>query len=161
VRKLRRRSDWGQAGDDLAQRVRDAVAKVFRSQAEPEISTYFCHSDEDLRRVALGMNAGRDKLNEPVPFVAFLLSEFEALGIQATQTPGALPCAHANRLHYDILATDNQLGQLCETAMNDGRIAGNCSSGMMNDTIKEATKEKCRTVTQDGNCLVANCHPTA
>src|SRR5205085_1562101 len=96
VRKLRRRSDWGEASDaDQTQRVRDAVEKLFRSQTEPDISIYLVQNDDDLRRVALGMNAGRDSLKEAVPFVAFLPAELEAAEIRANQTPGNLPCAHA------------------------------------------------------------------
>ena len=67
VRKLRRRSDWGEPTDDQGQRIKDAVEKLFRSQAELEISIYLVNNDEDLRRVALGMNAGRDSLKEAVP----------------------------------------------------------------------------------------------
>ncbi len=157
VRKLRRRSDWGEPSDEQAQRVKNAVDKLFRAQAEPDISVYLVNTDEDLRRVALGLNAGRDSLKEAVPFVAFLPAELQALTIQATQTPGDLPCAHANRLHHDIIATDDQLAQLCETAMKSGRVAGNCSQGMMKDVIAEATKENCRTVTKEGSCQVATC----
>jgi hypothetical protein len=52
IRKLRRRSEWGEAGDDLGQRVKEAVEKVFRAQSEPEISVYLVNNDDDLRRVA-------------------------------------------------------------------------------------------------------------
>jgi hypothetical protein len=159
VRKLRRRSDWGEPTDDPAQRVKNAVDKLFRLKAEPDISVYLVSTDEDLRRVALGLNAGRDSLKEAVPIVAFLPGELKALAIQVNQTPGNLPCAHANTLHHDIIATDEQLTQLCEAAMNGGRLAGNCSQGMMKDVINEATKENCRTVTQEGACHVGSCQP--
>lgn len=157
VRKLRRRSDWGELTDDPAQRVKDAVEKLFRSQSEPDISVYLVNTDEDLRRVALGLNAGRDSLKEAVPFVAFLPAELQECEIQATQTPGSLPCAHANGLHHDIVATDEQLARLCEIAMKSGRVAGNCSQGIMKDVMAEAAKENCRTVTRDGSCQVATC----
>jgi hypothetical protein len=160
VRKLRRRSDWGEPADDQGQRVKGAVQKLFRLQTEPDISIYLVNNDDDLRRVALGMNAGRDSLKEPVPFVAFLPAELGAAAIQASPTPGNLPCAHASGLHHDIQATDDQLAQLCATAMQKGRVVGNCSKGMMTEVIAEATKEHCRAVTDEGICLVDTCKPT-
>jgi hypothetical protein len=138
-------------------RVQDAVSKLFRAQAEPDISVYLINTDDDLRRVVLGMNAGRDSLKEAVPLVAFLPTEFESVGIQVTQTPGNLPCDYANKLHHDLVATDTQLVQLCERAMRSGRVSGNCSKGSMNDIIERATREKCRTVTKEGNCQVTAC----
>lgn len=158
VRKLRRRSDWGDPTDDEpTQRVRDAFEKMFRLQAEQDISIYLVNTDEDLRRVALGMNAGRDSLKEAIPFVAFLPAEFESLDIRAMQTSGGLPCTHANRLHHDIVATDDQLIRLCEMAMKSGRVAGNCSRGEMKEVIDRATEEHCLTVRPDGPCKVPNC----
>lgn len=159
VRKLRRRSDSGDPADDQGQRVKDAVDKLFRSQSERDISIYLVHNDEDLRRVALGMNAGRVSLKEAVPFVAFLPAELESAAIRANPTPGNLPCAHANCLHHDIQATDEQLTQLCQSAMQSGRVAGNCSQGMMKDIITAAKAENCRTVTTEGLCQVQTCNP--
>lgn len=160
VRKLRRRGDWGEPTDAPLQRVKEAVQKLFRSQAETNISIFLIDNDEDFRRVALGMNAGRDSLREAVPFVAFLPVELEAASIQATKTPGNLPCTHANGLHYDIEASDDQLALLCKTAMQNGRIVGNCTQGMMKDVITEATNENCRTATTEGTCQVVTCHPS-
>lgn len=161
VRKVRRRSDWGQPGDGQELRVKDAVEKLFRSQAEPELSVYLVECDDDLRRVALGLNAGRDSLKEAVAFVAFLPAEIRSLGIQCDHTPGNanLPCPHANSLHHDLVATDDQLMTLCESAMKAGREAGNCSPGAMKEAFAEAEKENCRTVSQTGNCQVAKCLP--
>lgn len=159
VRKLRRRNDWGEGNNDQAQRVKDAVEKLFRLQPEPQISVFLINSDEDLRRVALGLNAGRDSLREAVAFVAFLPSELQANAVQPSKTPGNLPCGHANNLHHDIVATDEQLTKLCETAIENGRVAGNCSQGMMKDVIAESTKEERRTITQEGACGVTSCQP--
>jgi hypothetical protein len=158
IRKLRRRSDWGQPTDEQNQRVKDAVDKLFRSQQESEISVYLVSTDEDLRRIALGLNAGRGSLREAVPLIAFLPAELEKLNIQVNQTAGNLPCSHANRLHRDIIATDDQLTELCQTAMNSGRIAGNCSPGMMKEIVDLATKENCRTVITIGLCTVTECN---
>lgn len=157
VRKLRRKTDWGTDEDEQNARVRDAVEKLFRSQAEPEISMYLISTDEDLRRVALGLNAGRSSLKETVAFVAFLPQELSDLGIQITQTPGDLPCAYANNLHHDMTGTDAQLEKLCKTAIEKARAVGNCTKGMMKDVIDEATKEKCRTVIQEDHCLAEGC----
>ena len=158
VRKLRRRSDWGDPSDEPAQRAKVAVEKLFRTQSQPEISIYLISNDEDLRRVALGMNAGRDSLKESVPFVAFRSEELRTLGIEATQTPGDLPCGHASSLHYDMIATDDQLLTLCSKAMTCGRVAANCTTGMMKEVVQEAISEGCRTAVPSGTCSVAVCN---
>ena len=160
VRKLRRRGDWGDEADDLTTRAINAVNKVFRTPPEPVISVYLVNCDEDLRRVALGINAGRDSLTEPVPFVAFPVAELYAVGIEIRETLGILPCAFANRLHRDLVATDEQLEKMCEAAMRNGRMVGNCSSGMMKEAREEALKEKCRTASKDDVCRVLSCCTT-
>jgi hypothetical protein len=76
VRKLARPVHWvGEEGDSLDERVKKAVKNVFRSQEEPEISIYQVSSDEELRRVAVGMNANRDSLNESLAFAVILPAE--------------------------------------------------------------------------------------
>ena len=158
VRKLGRRGHWGESADaDQPARLRDAVEKVFLTPREQAISVYLVNTDDDLRRVALGMNAGRGSLKEAVPFVAFLPTEVRAAGIVMRQTPGDLPCDHANRIHYDWVATDAQLAALCEAAMNAGREAGNCSQGMMKDAVEKAGQERCRAATGGSGCLVPGC----
>ena len=159
VRKLGRRGHWGESTDqDQVARLRDAVEKVFHTPREPAISVYLVSTDEDLRRVALGMNAARGSLREAVPFVAFLPAEVQAAGIAMSQTLGDLPCAHANRLHYDWVATESQLLALCDAVMKASRVAGNCSQGMMKDALTEAQKEKCQTAGPEAPCQVAGCH---
>jgi hypothetical protein len=157
VRKLRRRSDWGDGVAAGPPRAQEAVEKLFLSQDDDELSIYLINNDEDLRRVALGMNAGRSSLKEAVPFIAFLPAELAAAAIEARQTPGNLPCAHANRLHHDIVATALQLNQLCNSAMASGRRAGNCTSGMMTSAAMAGTAEGCRTATNVGACQVTGC----
>lgn len=157
IRKLRRRSDWGAPGDDLEERARNAVRELFRLQSEPDISIYLIRGDEDLRRVAIGMNAGRPSLREAIAFVAFLPDELRAVSIEPRPTPGNLPCEYANGLHFDMTAGDDQLEQLCRSAMQNGRIAGNCSKSIMTDVVAAAREENCRSVSAFGACLVAGC----
>ena len=100
--------------------MKDAVRNVFRNQTEPDISIYLIHSDEELRRVAVGMNANRDSLHEALAFAVFLPNELAQFGIQLTSTPGDLRCEFANHLHYDAIATDQQLEDLCRGVMRQG-----------------------------------------
>lgn len=159
IRKLRRRGDWGYADDaNQPQRVRDAVDKVFFSTTNPHVSLYLIESDDDLRRVALGLNAGRDSLKEAICFVALLPDELSQCGISAMPTPGTLTCPAANRLHHDTTPTVEQLTQLCDLAMKNGRDVGHCSKGMMNDVIDRAKSEKCLLVDASGPCTVGSCN---
>lgn len=141
-------------------RVNYAVEKMFGTQTEPIFSIYLINTDEDLRRVTLGINAGRPSKTEVLPLVAFLPNEFANLRITLTQTPGNLYCGYANSLHYDFAADNAILANLCETAMKKGRLAGNCAKAMMKDALVEATKENCRSFDQNATCQVKTCIPT-
>lgn len=157
IRKLARASHWGQPSDPIDQRVKDAVRNVFRNQQEPAISVYRVSSDEELRRVAVGMNANRDSLGEALAFAILRPAELGQFGIQLTQTPGDLKCAFANRLHYDAVATDQQLEDLCRALMAAGRSEGRCTGGMMKAAAQDALAEGCAAATNRHPCQVAAC----
>lgn len=160
IRKLGRASHWGQPGDPLPQRIKAAVAQVFRNQVEPVISIYLVSTDEDLRRIAIGMNANRDSLHENIAFLAFQPGELAAAGIQPpVRTPGDLLCDYANARHHDMIATDAQLEQLCTNLMNAGREVARCSGGVMKDAEKLARAESCKAVPHVVQCGVAACNP--
>lgn len=162
LRKLARASHWGQPTDPLDQRVKDAVKNVFRNQVQAEISIYRVSSDEELRRVAVGMNANRDSLNEAIAFAVLLPEELARHGIQLTQTPGDLKCEFANRLHFDAVANDQQLEDLCRALMAAGRTEGRCTGGMMKAAAEMAVGEGCAAATKTLPCRVEGCvAPTA
>ncbi len=159
VRKLRRASDWAQADLAREERPKTAVRQVFRNQSAPEISVYLVHTDEDLRRVAIGMNANRDSLRETIAFIAFLPAELTAAGIQApTSTLGDLKCDHANRLHHDVTATDAQLEGLWEQLIKLGRAPARCTAAMMKDAGKLARDESCKSIPNVSVCGVSACN---
>jgi hypothetical protein len=137
--------------------VKDAIKNVFRNQEGPKISIYRVGSDEELRRVAIGMNANRDSLSEALAFAVLLPAELVQFGIQLTQTPGDLRCEFANRLHYDAIATDQQLEDLCRSLMMGGRTEGRCTGGMMKAAAQEAVAEGCAAATNTNTCRVAAC----
>lgn len=157
IRKLARASHWGQPADPIDQRVKEAVKNIFRNQVEREISVYRVSSDEELRRVAVGMNANRDSLNEALAFAVLLPDELAQHRIQLTQTPGDLKCEFANRLHFDAIATDQQLEALCRALMTAGRTEGRCTGGMMRSAAQEAVNEGCAAATKTPPCRVAAC----
>jgi hypothetical protein len=135
-----------------------AAEKVFfGSQSEPEYSLYLVSSDDDLRRVAIGMNSGRSSYTEPVAMVAFLESELLGLNITCAKTNGATQCEYANNIHFDITATNQQLLDLCRTAILAGRVAGNCTESNMKDVVRAATSEKCLVIVPGGPCSASNC----
>lgn len=157
IRKLARASHWGQPSDPIDQRVKDAVKNVFRNQEEPEISIYRVSSDLELRRVAVGMNANRDSLSEALAFAVLLPAELAQFGIKLTQTAGDLKCGFANRLHYDAVATDEQLEDLCRSLMTRGRTEGRCTVGMMKAAAQDAVAEGCAAATNTHPCQVPTC----
>ena len=160
IRKLGRPNHWGQPGDPLPERVKAAVQQVFRNQPQPEISIYLIATDDDLRRVAIGLNAGRSSLKEDIAFVAFTSAELQVASITLpAKTPGALKCDYANSLHHDMTATDAQLEKLCTDLMNSGRQAARCGKGVMTDAETLTIQEKCKSVPNIDKCGVEACQP--
>lgn len=161
IRKLARASHWGQPDKPIDERVKNAVKNVFRNQEEPEISIYRVNSDEELRRVAVGLNANRSSLNEALAFAVLLPEELVQHGIQVRQTPGDLRCEFANRLHFDATATDDQLRNLCRALMTADRTEGRCPSSVMRDAAQAAIAEGCAAATNTSPCRVPACVASA
>lgn len=144
VRKLTRKSHWGDASDPIEERLASALEDVFSSSEGPEYSLYQVATETDLRRVAIGMNSGRDSLTENVDLVAFLPEDLSACGITATNViENATNCHHANRLHFNIHATREQLTGLCMNAMASERLAGRLSKGTMKCVVNAAEVDGC------------------
>jgi hypothetical protein len=158
IRKLGRANHWGQPDDPLEQRIPSAVTQVFRNQGEPEISVFLVNNDEDLRRVAIGYNAGRKgALHETIAFLPILRSELEESGIRITKTPANLKCDHANQLHHDLLATNEQLETLCRNLIAANRTAAKCSESAMKSAAELARQEKCKSIPGVVECGLAPC----
>src|SRR5436190_7582616 len=92
-----------------------AVQKIFQEDIYfPHISFYLVTSDDDLRRVAIGLNANRGSLTEVFDMLAFLPDEFQAAGLSLRVTPGTTLCKFANLRHHELEAADlHQVEDLC------------------------------------------------
>lgn len=158
IRKLGRANHWGQLDEPPAQRISSAVTQVFRNQTEPEISVYLVSNDEDFRRVAVGYNAGRrGSLHETIAFLPILKAELEEHGIQIRKTPANLKCDHANQLHHDLLATNEQLEALCQNLIATNRTAAKCSEGSMKAAVELAKQENCKSIPDIVECGLDSC----
>ena len=158
LRKLRRKSHWGAADDPIDERAVIAVREVFLTERGNTYSVYLIRTDEDLRRVAIGLNGNRDSLTEVLDLVAFLPNELQAVGISFQATPGDTRCRFANLLHHDLKATEPQLLALCRTTMVRGRNAGRLSTGTMREVVTSAQGEQCLAALDlSPECQVAQC----
>jgi hypothetical protein len=86
LRKIGRKSDWGSDETPPEERATDVVELVFNRKAHP-FSVYLVGSNQDLHRVIIGMNGGRDSLSSESYFVALHRHELEAVGIRIDHTP--------------------------------------------------------------------------
>jgi hypothetical protein len=68
LRKLPRRNSLGNPDRPLDERVPEVVEVVFLRDSSP-YSLFLVQSDEDLRRVTMGINGGRSSLREDVNFL--------------------------------------------------------------------------------------------
>lgn len=158
VRKLVRRSHWGNSTDDLQQRVSKAVSDIFASEPGEGFSVYLVEEDEDLYRVAVALNGNRSSLSENLDLLAFARQEIEACGISVIQSPGETKCISANSGHFDFHATPEQLSQLCQNAMNTKREAARLGGRReMRSIIERMTKDGCHAVVTDSpHCVCEN-----
>lgn len=161
IRRLPKRSDWGGPGDAIDQRVANAVTEGFFKRDTSPFSLWRVTTDEELRRAALALNSTTQSRSQKVEMVAFRPEELQQVGIVAAaeqQKPGNSLCPWANRLHYDLEATRQQLEALCRLAMEAGRSAGRCTEGDMNTVLDSAKKEQCHAALDHSpGCLVEHC----
>lgn len=158
LRKLDKKSDWGNA--DLApdQRVSDVVDLVFERGSYP-YSVYLVKTDEDLHRVIIGMNAGRQSLSSESYFLALHRHELEAVGMDINHTPssGITRCLFANALHHDLPASKNQLRDLCLYLFQEDRKICYISKGKTKLLIPRAEADRCLAISQSHVCQVTTC----
>jgi hypothetical protein len=164
LRKLPKQSDWGDPSDDVDLRVRNAVQAGFLKRHRTPFSFYRAASDDDLRRIALALNATTHSRTQKVDLVAFLPSELKEAGIvvDGRHTEGTTPCPLVNRLHFDLEATEAQLAQLCRSAMNSGRRAGRCTERVMKEVCFKGEQENCLAALENSTgCLAEGCAASA
>lgn len=84
-----------------------ALARIFPA-SQHRYSVFLIRTDEDLKRIVVGLNMFRDRPNDKVDFVAFTESEFETCAICVDKTLGQTECHSANSLHADIHSKDHR-----------------------------------------------------
>jgi hypothetical protein len=159
LRKLDRKADWGSDETPQAERATDAVRLVFDPRTYP-YSVYRVQSDEDLRRVIIGMNGGRQSLSAESYFLALYPEDLAAVGIHADHSPraGITRCRYANFLHHDLSASDDQALALCLHLIKRGRKVVYFSKGRTTLIIAAAEAEGCyAAVEQSPGCRVEIC----
>jgi hypothetical protein len=159
LRKLDRKTDWG--SDDVPSEVRaeDVVRLVFHRNTHP-YSVYLVGSDEDLRRVIIGMNGGRQSLSSESYFIALHPGDLGVIGLRAEHTPaeGATACKFANSLHHDIVAEEPEITALCVHLFRDGRRVRYFSKGRTKLLIPEAEAIGCHAAVKNSpGCLLDAC----
>lgn len=103
VRKLDKKSTWGDVSDVSGDRIEHIASHVFPA-AESQFSLYQVNSDDELKRVVVGLNSYRQRLRDKIDFVAFTHAEITTAGLSIVDSPGNTLCDAANRLHVDIVA---------------------------------------------------------
>jgi hypothetical protein len=159
LRKLDRKTDWGSDETPPEARAKDAVHLVFHPDSRP-YSVYLIRSDEDLHRVIIGMNGGRQSLSSESYFIALQPEDLEAIGLRADHTPteGVTSCRYANSLHHDIQASEPQIAALCLRLFRDGRKVRYISKGKTRLLIPAAEAAGCYAAVKNSpGCRVDVC----
>jgi hypothetical protein len=159
LRKLDRKTDWGSDETPQQERVQDVVRLVFHPDTHP-YSVYLVQSDEDLHRVIIGMNGGRQSLASESYFIALQPDDLDAVGLHAVHTPaeGTTRCRYANSLHYDICASEPEIVVLCLHLFRDGRRVRYISKGSTKLLIPAAEASGCYAAVKDSaGCRVDVC----
>jgi len=150
LRKLDRKADWGNDELPPAQRIEDAVRLVFHRDTHP-YSVYLVRTDEDLRRVIIGMNGGRQSLSSESYFIALHAEDLQAVGLHASHTPGEgiTACGFANSLHHDIVADEVKIAALCAHLFRRACTVHYFSKGRTRLLIPEAEAIGCLAATKE------------
>lgn len=159
LRKLDRKTDWGSEETPPEERAEDVVRLVFQPDSN-SYSVYLVRSDEDLHRVIIGMNGGRQSLSSESYFIALQPGDLDAIGLHADHTPaeGATNCRYANSLHHDIVASESEIVALCLRLFRDGRRVRYISKGKTRLLIPAAEASGCYAAVKDSaGCRVEAC----
>ena len=159
LRKLQRKADWGSEETLIHERVGVVASLVFDRETYP-FSVFLVTTDEELHRVIIGMNGGRQSLSADSSFLMMHPDDLAAAGLEATHTPGEgmTACHHANLLHYDIEASDQEIKMLCKHLIQQQRKVHYFSRGRTKLLVSPAEAIKCRAAVKDSmGCLSVIC----
>lgn len=158
LRKLPRKNSWGDPATPIDQRVADVVQAVFLQDPKP-YSLFQVASDEDLRRVTMGINGGRGSLREDVHYIPILPTDLSAVRIDPSLSTGDTRCHLANRLHFDIAAEPDQLRDLCRTLLHEERKVLSMKRNQLEPWAEQTRSEGCLADRESAECKVSGCVP--
>ena len=158
LRKINKKTDWGSDETPPDERVSDILNLVFNRKSSP-YSVYLVGTDEELHRVIIGMNGGRESLTAESHFIAIRAEELEAAGIRVEHTPGegVTNCRFPNSLHHDLTAEDDQLETLCLGLIASGRKPATLTKGRTKAIVPEAEALGCLAVPASTTCSHPRC----
>lgn len=152
LRKLDRRSDWGDVSDPFASRVTHAAKQAFHCP-DNCFSLYKVSCDLDFSAVVIGLNSVRTPQNQQIDFVPFLEEEITSSGIRMIITPGTTKCRMANRLHVDAhFEQQESILQLCRVAMSTNRCSFRVVKRESSLVVCSMTEYGCGAVVQPPAC---------
>ena len=158
LREMNRKTDWGSDESPPDERVSDIIDLVFNRKTYP-YSVYLVRTDEELRRVIIGMNGGRESLTAESHFIAIRAEELDAAGIGHDHTPGEgiTRCHFANSLHHDLTAENDQFKALCLALIAAVRKAATFTKGRTRAIVPEAEALGCLAVPEATSCRHERC----
>ena len=152
IRKLDKKSTWGDYTDGLDERVIEAVDGVFPAK-ESRYSFYLARSDEELRRIVVALNGFRLRPNDKIDFIAFTEDELTIAGITIDELPGNTECKAANLLHVDVHANaHSNFSSLCQNAFSVSRDAFRVSKPEAKSMWQELNKYGCEAINGNSDC---------
>ena len=146
IRKLTRKSHWGDTNTEQESRLSFALSNMFCDNEGSKFSFYRAESVIELAQMAIGLNSNRGSLKEQIDFVPF--SEEELSGLELVQTPGETNCYAANKLHFDVVAKIQLLSDLCKVAMQNNRMAVRLSKNWLEKKLNEPRISNCYAITK-------------
>lgn len=156
LRKLRRKADWGSIETPIEERAVSAALSVFPVHSKP-YSVFRVTTDDEFKRIILGLNSGRRKLDGDSDFIAVLPRELASLGIAVERTPGETLCRLANSLHFDMSPTEDQVREMCHQLLAQGRAVVHLGKSMIRPLVVQARTEGCLVVEGSIKCNVSAC----
>ena len=159
VRKLRRKADWESKAETIEERASDLFETLFGKDERP-FSLYQISRQDQLRRVALAMNARRqgNKLGDEAFFVEFSLEWFSSANLMVTNTAGETDCHWVNAMHVDVNGEQDQFHLLLQAALRAERRMIHLDKKSMKVFAEQAQAEQCQAVPgQQQPCRVPEC----
>lgn len=152
IRKLNKRSDWGDPSDALERRVDYAIDSAFRSEKNM-FSFYRVRNDAELAIVIVALNAHRARLTSTLDFIAVTEMELQDAQIKILENPGETSCDLANLLHVDVKpSTDRSIRELCQSAMSLNRSSARISKPQAKNFVEWASSYYCHAMEGVSKC---------